>query len=266
MPNFTCNLTPAPCNMAPPAARHYHSSLSIWLSMDPMSDKYPSTSPYTYCANNPVRLVDPNGRDVVNPYTAKVEETQNIISKIEQMIKEGNCDVGLARAAKRYQMSELREYKNLERKANFAIAALQENGQFDILNNLKDEHGNTIDVYITYNNNLPSTREAQCNISALVQYERDQNGNITNVHFLGFNSNRVYIELSGRNDALNVCHEGGHLEYEVPTYGKYLLWQIQNGCYYDGYNGHLKNKEGETIDPSGIRAEQRENDYRKRHP
>ena len=46
-----------------PAARHYHPSLSIWLSVDPMADKYPSTSPYTYCANNPVRLVDPDGRD-----------------------------------------------------------------------------------------------------------------------------------------------------------------------------------------------------------
>lgn len=44
-----------------PAARYYHSTLSIWLSVDPMSDKYPSMSPYTYCANNPVKLVDPNG-------------------------------------------------------------------------------------------------------------------------------------------------------------------------------------------------------------
>jgi hypothetical protein len=29
-----------------------------------MSDKYPSLNPYTYCANNPVKLVDPNGEDV----------------------------------------------------------------------------------------------------------------------------------------------------------------------------------------------------------
>ena len=43
--------------------RYYNSSLSIWLSVDPMSDKYPSTSPYTYCGNNPVKLVDPNGED-----------------------------------------------------------------------------------------------------------------------------------------------------------------------------------------------------------
>ena len=43
------------------SARHYNSDLSIWLSVDPMSDKYPGVSPYVYCANNPVRLVDPDG-------------------------------------------------------------------------------------------------------------------------------------------------------------------------------------------------------------
>jgi RHS repeat-associated protein len=42
-------------------ARYYDSELSGWLSVDPMSDKYPSLSPYCYSANNPVVLVDPNG-------------------------------------------------------------------------------------------------------------------------------------------------------------------------------------------------------------
>ena len=44
-------------------SRYYSSDLSIWLSVDPMSDKYPSLSPYTYCANNPIKLVDPNGEE-----------------------------------------------------------------------------------------------------------------------------------------------------------------------------------------------------------
>ena len=44
-------------------SRYYSSDLSVWLSVDPMSDKYPSLSPYVYCANNPVRCVDPNGED-----------------------------------------------------------------------------------------------------------------------------------------------------------------------------------------------------------
>lgn len=46
-------------------SRYYSSDLSIWLSVDPMSDKYPSLSPYAYCANNPVKLVDPNGEEII---------------------------------------------------------------------------------------------------------------------------------------------------------------------------------------------------------
>ena len=42
-------------------SRYYSSDLSIWLSVDPLSDKYPSMSPYVYCADNPIKLVDPNG-------------------------------------------------------------------------------------------------------------------------------------------------------------------------------------------------------------
>ena len=46
-------------------ARYYDSELSGWLSVDPMSDKYPSLSPYCYTADNPVVLVDPNGEIVI---------------------------------------------------------------------------------------------------------------------------------------------------------------------------------------------------------
>ncbi len=45
-------------------ARYYSDNIMMWLSVDPMSDKYPSMSPYMYCAGNPIRLVDPNGMEV----------------------------------------------------------------------------------------------------------------------------------------------------------------------------------------------------------
>ena len=50
-------------------SRYYSSDLSVWLSVDPMSDKYPSLSPYTYCADNPVKLVDPNGEEIGDYYS-----------------------------------------------------------------------------------------------------------------------------------------------------------------------------------------------------
>ncbi|MCR4828532.1 MAG: hypothetical protein K5864_03615 [Bacteroidales bacterium] len=43
-----------------------HAPLTLWLSVDPMADKYPSISPYAYCAWNPLKLVDPEGEEI-NP-------------------------------------------------------------------------------------------------------------------------------------------------------------------------------------------------------
>jgi len=49
-------------------SRYYSSDLSIWLSVDPQASKYPSLSPYAYCADNPIKLVDPKGEEVWSTY------------------------------------------------------------------------------------------------------------------------------------------------------------------------------------------------------
>jgi len=43
-------------------ARYYDPKTSVWLGVDPMADKYPGLSPFVFCANNPVILVDPDGK------------------------------------------------------------------------------------------------------------------------------------------------------------------------------------------------------------
>ena len=42
-----------------------HELMTMWLSVDPMADKYPSISPYNYCMWNPIKVVDPNGMDTI---------------------------------------------------------------------------------------------------------------------------------------------------------------------------------------------------------
>ncbi len=45
-------------------ARYLDPTGAMWLSVDPMWEKYAGMSPYNYCAGNPVKLVDPDGRNV----------------------------------------------------------------------------------------------------------------------------------------------------------------------------------------------------------
>ena len=45
-------------------ARYYEPRLSLWISTDPMQEKYPNVSGYVYCLNNPILFKDPDGKDV----------------------------------------------------------------------------------------------------------------------------------------------------------------------------------------------------------
>ncbi len=49
-------------------ARYYEPKSSLWLSVDPLAEKYPGFSPYAYVFNNPVMFVDLTGMqgEVVN--------------------------------------------------------------------------------------------------------------------------------------------------------------------------------------------------------
>ena len=54
----------------------------MWLSIDPMADKYPSISPYNYCMWNHIKLVDPDGKDTIKIHIDK--------GAIEKIASDGN--------------------------------------------------------------------------------------------------------------------------------------------------------------------------------
>ena len=47
-------------------ARYYDPRTSVWLSTDPMQEKYPGFSTYAYTFNNPIKFIDPTGMEPDN--------------------------------------------------------------------------------------------------------------------------------------------------------------------------------------------------------
>ncbi|MCR4769495.1 MAG: hypothetical protein K5874_04700 [Bacteroidaceae bacterium] len=59
-------------------ARYMQPITSVWYGIDPLTEKYPDVSAYTYCMGNPVKLVDSDGRD----YTLSIDENTITVSAI----------------------------------------------------------------------------------------------------------------------------------------------------------------------------------------
>ena len=43
-------------------ARYYDARTSVWLAVDPLAEMYPAWNPYNYTMNNPINMIDPDGR------------------------------------------------------------------------------------------------------------------------------------------------------------------------------------------------------------
>ena len=72
-------------------ARYYNPATALWLGVDPLASKYPGMSPYVYCMSNPVKYVDPDGREgksiiqgikellSIEPYSPQIDDNGNVV-------------------------------------------------------------------------------------------------------------------------------------------------------------------------------------------
>ncbi|WOI22889.1 TIGR02594 family protein [Nonlabens ulvanivorans] len=87
-------------------ARYYDPSLSIWMSVDPLAEQFPNFSPYNYTMNNPINMIDPDGRaaegpDRYGPDPDKVKKKEKLIAAfkaIAEYIKKSDEKIAAQKA------------------------------------------------------------------------------------------------------------------------------------------------------------------------
>ena len=66
-------------------ARYYDPHISLWITTDPIKNKYPNISSYCYTANNPVRFIDPDGRIIKLPKGTTSEQIFIVLGNIQKL-------------------------------------------------------------------------------------------------------------------------------------------------------------------------------------
>lgn len=61
---------------------HEAKSVQLWLSVDPLAEKFPHQSPYVFTDNNPINLIDPDGRAAVKPPLKGTKEFNSFVKDV----------------------------------------------------------------------------------------------------------------------------------------------------------------------------------------
>jgi hypothetical protein len=129
-----------------------------WLSIDPLAEKYPNVSPYAFCANNPIKFIDPDGMQIIDPASQKQVDAlkSNITSQVTSITTQRDAITASA-TNKKGVVKYTTEQQTQVSELNFRIGELN-TAHSDIVSMEQDKNttfklnattGNIADVVVT---------------------------------------------------------------------------------------------------------------------
>lgn len=177
--------------------RQYWAGMNIWNKPDNMAEAHPELSPYIYCRNNSVKLVDNDGND----YNVYTDKNNNIV--ISQTIYCTNNDYEAVKQGAAFWISQNGKFEYEGRPVVFDISINAINPKEIAEENNREFLTDQQALQITYQKD----QSGQANIFMLVdKFDKNENGTIT----LGDTSKHRIRVLRERAMTSTVTHEIGH--------------------------------------------------------
>ncbi len=159
-------------------ARYYKPP--VFTSRDPMFEKYFWMTPYAYCANNPVKYVDPTGEFPIHKHKKLVsraikDANISISKKNLKLIKKGAsryADIKLASESS-IHLDNMGDYNSVESGYNNAVEKLKSTNYLEKgvgLHTIADfySHSNYIDIYMKY---VTEVKKEELDINKIPTFE-----------------------------------------------------------------------------------------------
>jgi hypothetical protein len=91
-------------------ARYYAAWTCRFVSVDPLAGKYLEWSPYVYCADNPIKYIDPDGREISLSFSKKENKTK-FLSIATELLKSSSIFAFVSRQLKEdYDVYHVQEF------------------------------------------------------------------------------------------------------------------------------------------------------------
>lgn len=125
-------------------ARYYDPKVSVFLSVDPLTEKYPNVNSYVYCFQNPINLIDPTGMAPVDD-SIDVVKNEDGTYKVVGGKADGDKNIYLVNNANDKERTgevigeSLTEYSFLDEKGNAIIGAIIDGSDTSGINFLNKE-------------------------------------------------------------------------------------------------------------------------------
>ncbi|QYS92430.1 RHS repeat-associated core domain-containing protein [Flavobacterium covae] len=129
-------------------ARYLDMKTSLWLNIDPLAEKFPNTSSYVYCLNNPIKLIDPDGKAPNPPKWLK-----NFWREVKQTLKDDFSNYKV----NKFNKDVIEPIKSLAEKIDNLILSITQEKNDKLQGNSKGHFKRGIN-FINKDNNDPTVK------------------------------------------------------------------------------------------------------------